>query len=93
MRLVLVIALRALKHHVNMTRPINHTTGAINLIERTLKDGDPPFDVKITDCRDPLLWYADKIGQSFSVERITIDGYWAREPSGYINIIFFEDAK
>lgn len=93
MRLVLVIALRALKHHVNMTRPINLTAGAINLIERWLKDGDPPFKVTVTGYRDSHLWYADKVGQVFTVERITLDGYWAREPSGYINIIFFEDAK
>jgi len=92
-RLLITIMLRALKYHTQMTRPINHTNGAINLAKRWLESGDPPFNVKIVDCCDAHLWYASHIGQTFTVERVTPDGYWAREPTGYLNIIFFEDAE
>ncbi len=92
-RIVLQVALQALIYHQEQTRPINKTRGAINLIQRWFKNEEPPFKVKIVDCRDSNMWYAKLVGTEQVVLRVTVDGYWAREPAGYLNIIFFEDAE
>lgn len=49
--------------------------------------------VQIQRCTDPHMWYVDRVGQLISIERVTVDGLWAREPAGYINIIKFEDVE
>jgi len=54
---------------------------------------DKDFRIKIQRCSDPHMWYADKVGQWIRVERWDVDGIWAREPAGYINIIRFEDVE
>lgn len=92
-QLLLLKAREALAHHQEQTRPITRTKGALIAIEAWLKYGPKPFEVKIVACRDSMLWYAGMIGQPILIERMTEDGFWAREPGGYINIIFFEDVQ
>lgn len=49
--------------------------------------------VKIERCTDPLMWYADRVGQEVKIEKVDRDGLWAREGGHYnaINIIRFTD--
>lgn len=49
--------------------------------------------VRIQRCSDPHMWYAQAVGREIPVVRVTMDGLWAREPAGYINIIRFEDVE
>lgn len=48
----------------------------------------------IVDCRDSLMWYNDRIGQVAPyLRRYDDEGYYtSREPSGYVNIVYFKDA-
>lgn len=48
--------------------------------------------LKITACTDPMMWYADKIGQIVPFLREESDCFISREPSGYINIVRKTDA-
>ena len=48
--------------------------------------------ITIMGCRDPLMWYADHIGEAFEVIRFDQENYWVREPAGYLNIVKREDA-
>lgn len=92
-QLLLQKAMETLINHQMVTRPVLRTQGMIKAIEKWLQYGSQPFEVKIVRCRDPQMWYANMVGQPIIVERMTEDGFWAREPSGYINIIFFEDVE
>jgi len=48
----------------------------------------------ITGVRDPLMWYADKVGELVPFVGMVEDGdYYSREPSGYINIVRKGDAE
>ena len=51
--------------------------------------------LKIIDCTDGMMWYADKVGsiQPYLGEDIDIKGpiYWSREPAGYKNMVFQKD--
>jgi len=49
--------------------------------------------VKIVRCSDPLMWYASRVGEEVTVERVDREGLWAREGGEYnaINIIRFSD--
>lgn len=53
--------------------------------------------LKIIDCTDGMMWYADKVGsiQPYLGEDIDIKGpiYWSREPAGYKNMVFQKDAE
>ena len=53
--------------------------------------------LKITNCTDGMLWYADKVGsiQPYLGEDIDRKGpiYWSREPAGYKNMVFQKDAE
>lgn len=49
--------------------------------------------LKITACRDPLMWYADKVGQLVGYCREWPEAYKSREDAGYINRVAFEDAE
>lgn len=50
--------------------------------------------LRIVAARDSLLWYADKIGQEVPhLGEWPGEGYKSREPAGYVNIVFFEDAE
>lgn len=52
--------------------------------------------LKIVDCTDGMLWYADKVGTivPFIGEGEDPKGpvYWSRETAGYKNIVFQKDA-
>lgn len=39
------------------------------------------------------MWYADRVWSAVEFVREDCDGYWSREPSGYINIIKKSDAQ
>lgn len=49
--------------------------------------------LQINQCSDPLVWYADLIGQRVQLLREDADGYWSREPGGFTNIVKREDAE
>ena len=50
--------------------------------------------LRITACSDPLLWYADQIGQLVPYEGDDGQyGFRSREPSGYVNFVKREDAQ
>lgn len=49
--------------------------------------------LQITDCKDPMMWYADKVGECVPYVRTFEDCYLSREPAGYTNIVKFEDAE
>jgi hypothetical protein len=54
---------------------------------------DRDFRVLIRRCPDPSMWYVDRVGQWVQIEKLDTDGMWAREPSGCINIIKYQDVK
>jgi len=48
----------------------------------------------ITSCRDPLMWYANRVGQFVPLTRRLPEGGWqSREPAGYSNIVHKLDAE
>ena len=51
--------------------------------------------IRITNCKDPLLWYASHIGEVFQVHKIGTDRFWTREPNdwGCLNFVLKEDCK
>lgn len=49
--------------------------------------------LRITDCRDGMLWYADKVGHLVDFVRYCDEGYLSREPSGHTNIVRAGDAE
>lgn len=54
----------------------------------------PNKSLKITQCSDGMMWYADKIGQVFPyLGEWPGDGYVSREPAGFINVVKFGDAE
>lgn len=52
--------------------------------------------LKIIGCNDHMLWYADLVGQRVPYLGIDTDPrgpiYWSREPAGYKNLVFCQDA-
>jgi hypothetical protein len=46
----------------------------------------------IKQCKDPMMWYADKVGQAVEFIREDRDGYWSRDKGGYLNIVKKTDA-
>jgi len=49
--------------------------------------------VRIKNSKYNHTWYAKMLGKTVEVEMVCSDYFWAREPAGYINIIFKEDAE
>ena len=50
--------------------------------------------LRITSCSDPLLWYADKVGQHVPHEGFSAgSGFRSREESGHVNFVRLDDAK
>lgn len=48
----------------------------------------------ITGCSDPLMWYAQKVGETVPLLGIWPEsGYKSLEPAGYTNVVRFEDAE
>ena len=46
----------------------------------------------ITQCPDPLMWYADKVGCRVPYLGEKYGTYTSREDAGWINIVKMEDA-
>ncbi|WP_439861617.1 hypothetical protein [Pseudomonas sp. MBLB4136] len=53
----------------------------------------PGRELLITGCRDPLMWYADLVGQRVPLVRIEADCYLSREPAGWTNMVYKTDAE
>lgn len=49
--------------------------------------------LRITGCRDPQLWYADKVGQQVPFIGMWPEAYISRDTGGYINRVEFDDAE
>lgn len=49
--------------------------------------------LKIIKCDDPQMWYSNLVGDYLPLLREDGDGYWSREPAGYLNIVRREDAE
>lgn len=48
--------------------------------------------IKILKCSDPMMWYADKVGQTFPFIGVWWpEGFKTREESGYVNFVKYED--
>lgn len=50
-------------------------------------------ELLIKKCSDPQLWYAELVGQKVELLREDSEGYWSREPAGYLNVVRREDAE
>lgn len=51
------------------------------------------MSIEITGCSRPRMWYAGLVGSVVTCVRKDASGYWAREPSGYLNVVLSADAK
>ena len=53
------------------------------------------MEVLITNCTDPMMWYASKIGERVPLIRVIASEscYLCREPAGYSNIVKFADGE
>lgn len=49
--------------------------------------------LKITGCRDPLMWYADMVGELVPFLGVWPEAYASREPAGHVNRVEFSDAE
>lgn len=49
--------------------------------------------LRIIQCSDPQMWYAELVGQTVPYLREDADGFWSREPAGHTNIVKREDAQ
>ena len=53
----------------------------------------PRLMLRITGSQDPLMWYADKIGELVPFVGIWPEsGYASKEPGGSKNVVRFKDA-
>lgn len=48
--------------------------------------------LRIDRCPDPLMWYRDLVGALVDYRGRDADGYWSREPAGYVNVVRPDDA-
>lgn len=47
---------------------------------------------KVIACRDPLMWYAGRLGEEFPIIKVDPNGYaLVKAPDGYSNIIATDD--
>ncbi|WP_345969610.1 hypothetical protein WCX72_09805 [Sulfurimonas sp. HSL1-6] len=49
--------------------------------------------IRIISCSDPMMWYADHIGEIFPLIREEGGSYLTREPAGYTNVVRLADAE
>lgn len=49
--------------------------------------------LRITQCRDPLMWYAGRVGELVPYCGQWPEAYRSLEPAGYINRVEFADAE
>lgn len=51
-------------------------------------------ELLITQCTDPLRWYAGKVGERVPyLGPAGADGHKSREPAGHVNFVQQQDAK
>lgn len=50
-------------------------------------------ELLIKRCRDNMMWYASKIGQTVPLLREGNCFYWSRQDEGYSNIVHKDDAE
>lgn len=55
--------------------------------------GNSMKKLKIIKCSDPMLWYADRVGELVPYLGTWPEAYRSQEPAGYVNIVQFEDAE
>lgn len=49
--------------------------------------------LRITQCRDPLMWYASLVGELVPYCGKWREAYKSLEPAGYLNRVEFADAE
>ena len=49
--------------------------------------------VTIKKCSDPLAWYRNKMGSTYSVLGIDSVGVWTRDDEGFVNVISWKDIE
>lgn len=49
--------------------------------------------IKIIKCGSPMLWYYRHVGKTFRLLREDDEGYWTRQPEGYLNVVRKQDAE
>jgi hypothetical protein len=47
----------------------------------------------IKKCQSPMLWYWPLVGETVQFIREDAEGYWSREPDGYVNVVLKQDAE
>lgn len=50
------------------------------------------MNLKIIQCKDSMMWYAGKVGETVVFVREDPDYYWSRDQGGHINIVHKKDA-
>lgn len=40
-----------------------------------------------------MLWYWPLVGEAVQFIREDAEGYWSREPAGYVNVVLIQDAE
>lgn len=48
---------------------------------------------RIVKVHRPSMWYAGRVGETVKVTMADVDGLWARDTNGYLNVLFFEDVE
>ncbi len=51
------------------------------------------YQIRVIKASNPSYWYADNVGDTFPILREVQEGYMTREPAGYLNIIYKQDAE
>ena len=73
---------------------IQRTANHSHLIRRyTTRGDDMERRLLITGCSDPLMWYANMVGQVVTLLGVDDEYYWSREPAGPRNIVKLADAR
>lgn len=54
---------------------------------------DYTFQLRITGCRDSMMWYAGMVGQTVPYLGRWPESFKSREPAGFINRVEFHDAQ
>jgi hypothetical protein len=78
-----------IEHILGSYAPLSPQADLIEAIIKRLQG----YYLKIVKCSDPLMWYADKVGQRAIILGENKNYYLSREDSGYVNIIKKCDAK
>lgn len=47
--------------------------------------------IRIRRCSNPAYWYASKVGRMVVISHVDVDGVWAFEDDGHMNVIAHGD--